>query len=131
MGNLPFLIIILFLINQPEIEGRRYALNAMIAFIRIWIPKVFQYANISNFLIHTCSYLSPFLNLKISFLWRPLICNLPKIFIVQTLMSFLNFFLSNVLCGQLQCEDSRDRPVVDYGWTYTKISLDNGKQCRY
>ncbi|PFX13518.1 Disintegrin and metalloproteinase domain-containing protein 9 [Stylophora pistillata] len=36
---------------------------------------------------------------------------------------------SDVLCGQLQCEDSRDTPVVDYGWTYTKISLDNGKQC--
>ncbi|RMX54469.1 hypothetical protein pdam_00013189 [Pocillopora damicornis] len=35
----------------------------------------------------------------------------------------------NVLCGQLQCEDSRDKPVVDYGWTYTKISMDNGKQC--
>ncbi|XP_066014989.1 uncharacterized protein [Pocillopora verrucosa] len=35
----------------------------------------------------------------------------------------------NVLCGQLQCEDNRDKPVVDYGWTYTKISIDNGKQC--
>ncbi|KAJ7386460.1 metalloendopeptidase [Desmophyllum pertusum] len=36
---------------------------------------------------------------------------------------------SDVLCGQLQCQDSRDAPVVDYGWTYTKIALKNGKQC--
>ncbi|KAL9951076.1 hypothetical protein ACROYT_G043672 [Oculina patagonica] len=36
---------------------------------------------------------------------------------------------SDVLCGQLQCQDSRDSPVVDYGWTYAKIALDNGKQC--
>jgi len=36
---------------------------------------------------------------------------------------------SDVLCGQLQCHDSRSSPVVDYGWTYTKIDLDNGKQC--
>jgi len=36
---------------------------------------------------------------------------------------------SDVLCGQLQCEDSRNSPVVDYGWTYSKIALDNGKQC--
>ncbi|XP_073247149.1 uncharacterized protein [Porites lutea] len=36
---------------------------------------------------------------------------------------------SNVLCGQLQCQDSGSSPVVDYGWSYTKITLDNGKQC--
>ena len=48
----------------------------------------------------------------------------------QFSISFFRF-IRNVLCGQLQCEDSRDKPVVDYGWTYTKISMDNGKQCRY
>ena len=37
---------------------------------------------------------------------------------------------SDVLCGQLQCEDSKTSPVVHYGWAYSKISLDNGKQCR-
>ena len=38
---------------------------------------------------------------------------------------------SDVLCGQLQCQDNRNAPVVDYGWTYAKIALDNGQQCRY
>ncbi|KAJ7351655.1 hypothetical protein OS493_036205 [Desmophyllum pertusum] len=36
---------------------------------------------------------------------------------------------SDVLCGQLQCQDSRAAPVVGYGWTYSKITLDNRKQC--
>lgn len=36
---------------------------------------------------------------------------------------------SDVLCGQLQCQDSRNSPVVDYGRNYTKIQLNNGKQC--
>ena len=37
---------------------------------------------------------------------------------------------SDVLCGQLQCEDSKTKPVVDYGGSYTKIRLDDGNKCR-
>ena len=36
----------------------------------------------------------------------------------------------DVLCGQLQCLDKRSKPVVDYGKSYTKITLDSGEQCR-
>ena len=36
----------------------------------------------------------------------------------------------DVLCGQLQCLDVRSKPVVDYGKSYTKITLDSGEQCR-
>lgn len=36
---------------------------------------------------------------------------------------------SDVLCGQLQCEDSKTKPVVDYGRSYTKIRLDDGNKC--
>ncbi|XP_074614387.1 uncharacterized protein LOC141874129 [Acropora palmata] len=37
--------------------------------------------------------------------------------------------LRDVLCGQLQCEDLANSPVADYGWSYKKITLDNGKMC--
>ena len=43
------------------------------------------------------------------------------------------FSLRDVLCGQLQCEDnSRKKPVVDYGQVYTKVELYRGskKKCR-
>lgn len=37
--------------------------------------------------------------------------------------------LSDVLCGQLQCQDTTTSPVVDYGWSYTRFTLGNGKTC--
>jgi hypothetical protein len=45
---------------------------------------------------------------------------------------FVSYFLcSDVLCGQLQCLSSKTTPVVDYGQTYTKLTLEDSTQCRY
>ena len=39
---------------------------------------------------------------------------------------------SDVVCGQIQCtDDSRTKPVVDYGYSYKVVSLASGKKCRY
>ena len=43
---------------------------------------------------------------------------------------FFKIYFRNVLCGQLQCLDKRDKPVVDFGKNYTKKTLDSGEQCR-
>ena len=42
------------------------------------------------------------------------------------------FSFSDVVCGQIQCtDDSRTKPVVDYGYSYKVVSLASGKKCRY
>ena len=36
------------------------------------------------------------------------------------------------MCGQIQCSDSvRQKPDIDYGVEYKKISHPSGAQCRY
>ena len=45
--------------------------------------------------------------------------------------NFKSYNFRDVMCGQIQCTDSvRQKPDIDYGTEYKKISHPSGAQCR-
>lgn len=49
--------------------------------------------------------------------------NIKQLHVESLNTDIFGFVLSDALCGQLQCKSRKKRPVVDYGWSHTKVKL--------